>query len=66
MRLVLMLCTALLLASCAPALPPSGGTIASFERIDRTIGTGAQATPSSLVTVYSTSWLYDEKTADKH
>ncbi|MCE4508987.1 FKBP-type peptidyl-prolyl cis-trans isomerase, partial [Xanthomonas hortorum pv. vitians] len=50
MRLLLTLCVALLLASCAPALPPSGGTIATFERIDRTVGTGAVATPGAMVT----------------
>lgn len=66
MRLLLTLCAALLLASCAPALPPSGGTIANFERIDRTVGTGAVATPGAMVTVHYTGWLYDEKAADKH
>lgn len=66
MRLLLTLCVALLLASCAPALPPSGGTIATFERIDRTVGTGAVATPGAMVTVHYTGWLYDEKAADKH
>ncbi|UOS97432.1 FKBP-type peptidyl-prolyl cis-trans isomerase [Xanthomonas arboricola] len=66
MRLLLTLCAALLLAGCAPALPPSGGTIATFERIDRNIGTGAEATPGAMVTVHYTGWLYDEKAADKH
>ncbi|MFC7521672.1 FKBP-type peptidyl-prolyl cis-trans isomerase [Xanthomonas populi] len=66
MRFLLTLCAALLLASCAPALPPSGGTIATFERIDRNVGTGAVATPGAMVTVHYTGWLYDEKAADKH
>ncbi|WP_017161103.1 FKBP-type peptidyl-prolyl cis-trans isomerase [Xanthomonas phaseoli] len=66
MRFLLTLIAALLLASCAPVLPPSGGTIASFERIDRTVGTGAEATPGAMVTVHYTGWLYDEKAADKH
>lgn len=66
MRLLLTLCTALLLASCAPALPPSGGTIVSFERIDRAIGTGAEAIPGAKVTVHYTGWLYDERATDKH
>ncbi|KGT83973.1 peptidylprolyl isomerase, partial [Xanthomonas vasicola] len=39
---------------------------ASFERIDRTVGTGAVATPGAMVTVHYTGWLYDEKAADKH
>ncbi|AOD14976.1 FKBP-type peptidyl-prolyl cis-trans isomerase [Xanthomonas fragariae] len=66
MRLLLTLYAALLLASCAPALPPSGGTIASFQRIDRTVGTGAEATTGSMVTVHYSGWLYDEKAANKH
>ncbi|QOY21945.1 FKBP-type peptidyl-prolyl cis-trans isomerase [Xanthomonas citri] len=66
MRLLLTLVAALSLASCAPALPASGGTIASFERIDRSVGTGAEAIPGAMVTVHYTGWLYDEKAADKH
>ncbi|WAT13530.1 FKBP-type peptidyl-prolyl cis-trans isomerase [Xanthomonas fragariae] len=66
MRLLLTLYAALLLASCAPALPPSGGTIASLERIDRTVGTGAEATAGSMVTVHYSGWLYEKKAADKH
>jgi len=66
MRLLLTLCAALLLVSCTPALPPSGGTIVSFERFDRAIGIGAEATPGAKVTVHYTGWLYDEKAADKH
>ncbi len=40
--------------------------MASFERIDRTVGTGAKATAGSMVAVHYSGWLYDEKAADKH
>ncbi|KAB7762972.1 peptidylprolyl isomerase [Xanthomonas maliensis] len=55
-----------MLVGCAPTLPPSGGTIARFEHIDRTLGQGAEATPGALVSVHYTGWLYDEKAPDKH
>ena len=54
------------LAGCADPGPPPGGTIAQFQTIDQTVGTGALAQPGQDVVVHYTGWNYDEKAADKH
>ncbi|MBN6152633.1 FKBP-type peptidyl-prolyl cis-trans isomerase [Xanthomonas sp. AmX2] len=66
-RALLLLCLSLpaWLSGCTPPGPPPGGTIAAFEKIDRRVGSGAEATPGSLVTVHYTGWLYDEKAKDR-
>lgn len=54
------------LAGCSPPPPPAGGTIAKFEKIDQTIGKGAEAHAGQRVTVQYTGWLYDKHASDKH
>ncbi|WP_269790707.1 FKBP-type peptidyl-prolyl cis-trans isomerase [Stenotrophomonas sp. Iso1] len=65
-RLFIPLLLSLLVVGCTPPGPPPGGSIATFERIDTQLGTGAEAVAGSKITVHYTGWLYDERTADKH
>lgn len=60
MRILLLALSLTLFAACAPAGPPSGGSVAELERIDTLAGTGAVATSGSDVSVHYTGWLYDE------
>ena len=60
MRTLLLAVSLTLLAACAPAGPPPGGSVAELERIDTLAGTGAVATSGSDVSVHYTGWLYDE------
>ncbi|CAN7282290.1 FKBP-type peptidyl-prolyl cis-trans isomerase [Pseudoxanthomonas sp. LjRoot143] len=60
MRTLLLAVSLTLLAACAPAGPPPGGSVADLERIDTLAGTGAVATSGSDVSVHYTGWLYDE------
>jgi FKBP-type peptidyl-prolyl cis-trans isomerase FkpA len=61
---VLGLALTLSLAACkrredAPSAPVKADTSAiSFQKIDTTVGTGAEATPGQHVTVNYTGWLY--------
>ena len=48
------------------SLPPPGGTIAEFQKLDTEVGSGAEAVPGTNVTVHYTGWLYDENAADRH
>jgi FKBP-type peptidyl-prolyl cis-trans isomerase FkpA len=60
MRTLLLAVSLTLIAACAPAGPPPGGSVAELERIDTAAGTGAVATSGSDVSVHYTGWLYDE------
>ena len=60
MRSLLLAVSIALIAACAPAGPPPGGSIAELERTDTQAGTGAVATSGNDVTVHYTGWLYDE------
>lgn len=64
-----LLCSALLcsilLAACSQQGPPPGGSVATLERIDQSVGEGAVATPGSKVTVHYTGWLYDERVPER-
>ena len=64
-RASLVACALVLLAACRDPGPPPGGRIAELQRIDVREGSGALATPGSLVTVHYTGWLYDENAADQ-
>ena len=64
-RAGLAACALFLLAACRDPGPPPGGRIAELQRIDVREGSGALATPGSLVTVHYTGWLYDENAADQ-
>jgi FKBP-type peptidyl-prolyl cis-trans isomerase FkpA len=61
---VLGLALTLSLAACkrreeAPSAPAKADTSAiAFQKIDTTVGTGAEATPGKHVTVNYTGWLY--------
>jgi len=66
MRRALLLFVSLLVAGCAPSGPPPGGTLTAFEKIDTQVGSGAEATPGSKVTVHYTGWIYDERTESRH
>ncbi|MFT3757234.1 MAG: FKBP-type peptidyl-prolyl cis-trans isomerase [Pseudoxanthomonas sp.] len=62
-----LLAATLLLSACAPAPKPYiGGDVAELQRIDTTVGDGAEATPGHKVTVHYTGWLYQQDAADKH
>lgn len=65
MRPFALLLVALLATACSPSTPPAGGSIAEFQRIDETVGTGTTATAGSEVTVHYTGWLYDENAANQ-
>lgn len=54
------------LAGCHSSGPLPGGSVAQLQRIDRTLGTGALATPGSDVTVHYTGWLYDARNRSQH
>jgi FKBP-type peptidyl-prolyl cis-trans isomerase FkpA len=61
---ILGLALTLSLAACkrreeAPSAPAKADTSAiTFQKIDTTVGTGAEATPGKHVTVNYTGWLY--------
>jgi FKBP-type peptidyl-prolyl cis-trans isomerase FkpA len=61
MRLILSLLALLMLSACADPGPPPGGSVATLQRIDGKVGSGAVATAGSDVTVHYTGWVYDEK-----
>jgi FKBP-type peptidyl-prolyl cis-trans isomerase FkpA len=69
---VLGLALALSLAACkrreeAPSAPPKVDTSAiNFQKIDTTVGTGAEAKAGSHVTVNYTGWLYLPDAPDHH
>jgi len=69
---VLGLALALSLAGCkrreeAPATPAKADTSAiNFQKIDTTVGTGAEAKSGSHVTVNYTGWLYLPDAPDHH
>ena len=65
MRSLMLALSVALLAACAPAGPPPGGSVAELQRIDRQAGTGNTATGGSDVTVHYTGWLYDENAPEK-
>lgn len=57
----------LLFAACAPQPAPyTGGDVAELQRIDQTVGSGAEAVSGQTVTVHYTGWLYEQTAADRH
>jgi len=63
---LLSIVLALSMSACTPPGPPPGGTIAAFQAIDTTAGTGNTAQAGDRVSVHYTGWLYDQRKPDKH
>ena len=61
-----LLASALLLGACAPVAPYAGGDVATLQRIDQTVGSGAVAAAGHRVTVHYTGWLHEQAAADRH
>jgi FKBP-type peptidyl-prolyl cis-trans isomerase FkpA len=59
------LLSVLLFAACGGPPPYTGGDVAELQRIDVTVGEGAQAASGDTVTVHYTGWLYDQNAPDK-
>ena len=61
----LLLASAMSLVACsgktptAPAGTPAASTVTALETTDLVVGTGAEATAGSRVTVHYTGWLHD-------
>ena len=52
-------------ADAGPADLPKA-PVTTLAKIDRTVGTGAEATPGNMVSVHYTGWLYDPAATDGH
>ena len=50
-------------ADAGPADLPKA-PVTTLAKIDRTVGTGAEATPGKMVSVHYTGWLYDPAAAE--
>lgn len=62
--LAALLLLATLTAACDDS-PTAPTHFAPYSQIDLRIGTGAEATPGSVVTVEYSGWLYDETKTDR-
>lgn len=66
MRMMTALSTGVVLSLIAATALAAGTSINKLETIDRSVGSGAQATPGASVTMDYTGWLYDADAADHH